>query len=152
MTHGEAIRVASDEVRLDTLSPEQRSARMALVRDRDTKPELRVRRFLHAAGLRFRLHRRLEGARPDLVFASRRTVVFVHGCIWHRHPDPACPLTRTPKTRVDFWTQKFAGNVARDRRQCDDLEAAGWRVLTIWECETNDTARLAALADAVRAP
>jgi DNA mismatch endonuclease, patch repair protein len=152
MTHGEAIRVASDEVRLDTLSPEQRSARMALVRDRDTKPELRVRRFLHAAGLRFRLHRRLEGARPDLVFARRRTAVFVHGCIWHRHPDPACSLTRTPKTRVDFWTEKFAGNVARDQRQRTELEAADWRVLVIWECETTNPRNLEALAETVRGP
>ena len=125
---------------------------MALVRSRDTKPELHVRRFLHARGLRFRLHQKVASARPDLVFRGRRTVVFVHGCIWHRHPDPACPLTRTPKTRVDFWTEKFAGNVARDQRQRAELEAAGWRVLVIWECETADAARLAALADAIRAP
>ena len=112
----------------------------------------RVRRFLHAAGLRFRLHQRVEGARPDLVFARRRTVVFVHGCIWHRHPDPACPLTRTPKTRVDFWTEKFAGNVARDQRQRAELEAAGWRVLVIWECETTNPRNLEALAAMVRGP
>lgn len=139
------------EPRLDTLTPEQRSARMALVRGRDTRPELRVRRFLHAAGLRYRLHQRVAGARPDLVFPARRTVVFVHGCIWHRHPDPTCPLTRTPKTRVDFWTAKFAENVARDERQRAALEAAGWRVLVIWECETTDPTRLAALAEALRA-
>src|SRR5262245_17110672 len=103
--------------KFDPLSPAERSARMALVRSRDTKPELRVRRFLHAAGLRYRLHRRVEGARPDMMFASARVVVFVHGCIWHRHPDPACPLTRTPKSRIGFWTAKFAENVARDERQ-----------------------------------
>ena len=135
---------------MDTLSPEARSARMALVRNRDTKPELRVRRFLHAAGLRYRLHRRVPPARPDLVFPGRWTLVFVHGCIWHRHPDPACPLTRTPKSRVDFWEAKFAENVARDARQRAALEAAGWRVLTIWECETTDPARLAARAAAIR--
>jgi DNA mismatch endonuclease, patch repair protein len=118
---------------------------MALVRSRDTKPELRVRRYLHAAGLRYRLHQRIAGARPDLVFPARRTVVFVHGCIWHRHPDPACPLTRTPKSRVDFWARKFAENVARDQRQQAQIAEAGWRVLTIWECETTDHARLAAL-------
>jgi DNA mismatch endonuclease (patch repair protein) len=138
--------MGSDTTRLDTLSPAERSARMALVRSRDTKPELRVRRYLHAAGLRYRLHQRIAGARPDLVFPARRTVVFVHGCIWHRHPDPTCPLTRTPKSRVDFWTQKFAENVARDQRQRAQLAEAGWRVLTIWECETTDPARLAALA------
>ena len=134
--------MAMEETRLDTLSPEQRSARMALVRNRDTKPELRVRRFLHAAGLRFRLQRRVLTARPDLVFAGRRIVVFVHGCIWHRHPDPGCPLTRTPKSRVEFWTAKFAENVARDQRQRAALEAEGWRVLVIWECETVRQAEL----------
>ena len=119
---------------------------MALVRDRDTKPELRVRRFLHAAGLRYRLHRRIAGARPDLVFPARRTVVFVHGCIWHRHPDSACPLTRMPKTRVAFWAAKFAGNVARDARQVAALTEAGWRVPTIWECRTASREVLAAVA------
>jgi DNA mismatch endonuclease, patch repair protein len=136
----------TDAVRTDTLSVEERSARMALVRSRDTKPELRVRRFLHAAGLRYRLHQRVVTARPDLVFPARRIVVFVHGCIWHRHPDPACPLTRTPKSRIDFWTAKFAENVARDARQLDALEADGWTVLTIWECQTNDGASLNSLA------
>jgi DNA mismatch endonuclease (patch repair protein) len=95
------------------------------------------------------LHQRVLTARPDLVFTSSRTVVFVHGCIWHRHPDPACPLTRTPKSRVDFWTAKFSENVARDTRQREALEAAGWRVLTIWECETTDAARLRGLAHAI---
>ncbi len=135
---------------MDTLSPQERSARMAQVRSRDTKPELRVRRFLHARGLRYRLHQRVAMARPDLVFASRKTVVFVHGCIWHRHPDPACPLTRTPKSRIDFWTAKFAENVARDARQRVALEAAGWRVLVIWECQTNNQEQLEALARAVQ--
>jgi len=135
-----------EAIRTDTLSPEERSARMALVRGRDTKPELLVRRFLHAAGLRYRLHQRMATARPDLVFPARRTVVFVHGCIWHRHPDPACPLTRTPKSRVGFWTAKFAENVARDARQQTALEADGWRVMVIWECQTKDLARLEALA------
>jgi len=135
--------------RTDTLSPEERSARMALVRGRDTKPELRVRRFLHAAGLRYRLHRRVLNARPDLVFGPRKTAVFVHGCIWHRHPDPACALTRTPKSRIDFWSAKFAENVARDQRQRAVLEADGWQVLIIWECQTNDPARLETLARAI---
>jgi len=140
----------TDGSRTDTLSPEERSARMALVRSRDTKPELRVRRFLHAAGLRYRLHQRVLNARPDLVFTGRRAAVFVHGCIWHRHPDPACPLTRTPKSRIDFWTAKFAENVSRDLRQRTALEAEGWRVLTIWECQTNDRTHLEALARAIQ--
>jgi DNA mismatch endonuclease, patch repair protein len=144
--------MTTNMARTDPLSPAERSARMALVRSRDTKPELRVRRFLHAAGLRFRLHQKVAGARPDLVFRTRGTVVFVHGCIWHRHPEPTCPLTRTPKSRIDFWTAKFSENVARDQRQRATLEAEGWRVLTIWECETNDAERLTALADAIRVP
>jgi DNA mismatch endonuclease (patch repair protein) len=144
--------MTTDGLRADTLTPEERSARMALVRSRDTKPELRVRRFLHAAGLRYRLHQRVASARPDLVFATRKTVVFVHGCIWHRHPDPACPLTRTPKSRLDFWTRKFAENVARDARQQTALDDAGWRVLVIWECQTTDPARLEALARSIQAP
>jgi DNA mismatch endonuclease (patch repair protein) len=143
--------MTTDATRTDTLTPEERSARMALVRSRDTKPELRVRRFLHAAGLRYRLHQRVASARPDLVFSTRKTVVFVHGCIWHRHPDPACPLTRTPKSHLDFWTRKFAENVARDARQQTALEDAGWRVLVIWECQTNDPARLEALARSIKA-
>ena len=137
------------ESRIDSLSPAERSARMALVRNRDTKPELRVRRFLHAAGLRYRVQQRVLTARPDLVFPSQKIAVFVHGCIWHRHPDPACALTRTPKTRVDFWTAKFAENAARDARQRSALEDAGWRVLVIWECETNRPDRLIALAAAI---
>ena len=124
---------------------------MALVRSRDTKPELRVRRFLHAAGLRFRQQRRIEGARPDIVFGPRRVALFVHGCIWHRHPDPGCPLTRTPKSRVDFWEAKFAENTARDARQRAALEAAGWQVLVIWECETVRLERLDALVGMLRA-
>lgn len=140
------------EKRLDSLSPAERSARMARVRNRDTKPEWRVRRFLHAAGLRYRVNQRVLTSRPDLVFSGRKTVVFVHGCIWHRHPDPACPLTRTPKTRTDFWTAKFAENVARDARQRAALEAAGWRVLVIWECETTRAEALDALARAIRDP
>jgi DNA mismatch endonuclease (patch repair protein) len=142
--------MSGDLTRTDTLSPEERSARMALVRSRDTKPELRVRRFLHASGLRYRLHQRVVTSRPDLVLPTRRTVVFVHGCIWHRHPDPACPLTRTPKSRVEFWSGKFAENVARDQRQQTALEAAGWRVLVIWECQTNDPGCLNGLALAIQ--
>ncbi|WP_241163242.1 very short patch repair endonuclease [Ralstonia solanacearum] len=111
-----------------------RSAQMALVRSRDTKPEMRVRKALHAAGLRYRLHdRRLPGT-PDLVFPSRRIVVFVHGCFWHRHP--GCTAARLPKSRKEFWEPKLAGNVERDKRTQEELQALGWTVLVIWECET----------------
>ena len=120
-----------------------RSAQMALVRSRDTKPEMRVRRALHAAGLRYRLHdRRLPGV-PDLVFASRRIVVFVHGCFWHRHP--GCAAARLPKSRQEFWEPKLAGNVERDKRKRAELEEEGWTVLVIWECETKQPLKLETL-------
>lgn len=123
-----------------------RSAQMALVKGKDTKPELRVRRLAHRLGFRFRLHRRDLPGSPDLVFPRRRAVVFVHGCFWHRHPDPNCWRSRLPKTRREFWIPKLEANVARDGAARAALEALGWRVLIVWECETTPR-RLAALAD-----
>lgn len=117
------------------VSPE-RSAQMARVRGRDTKPEIRVRRALHAAGLRYRLHAKGLPGRPDLILPSRRIAVFVHGCFWHRHPDPECKLARLPKSRLDFWLPKLEGNRARDERNKAALEALGWKVIEIWECQT----------------
>lgn len=134
----------------DTLTRAQRSERMAKIRDRDTKPEMIVRRFLHASGLRYRLHRRIAGVRPDIVFPSRRIAVFVHGCMWHQHPDPTCKLARMPKSRLDFWKPKLEGNRERDDRQRKALEDAGWIVLTVWECEISDETRLAALSVTIR--
>lgn len=125
-----------------------RSAQMALVKSRDTKPELRVRKFLHAHGLRYRLHVRDLPGCPDLVFPSRRIVVFVHGCFWHQHP--ACPACRLPKTRIDFWENKLVGNVKRDAQQQQELEKLGWTVLIIWECETKFDSALNFLLDAIR--
>lgn len=127
-----------------------RSAQMALIRGADTKPELRVRRALHKLGLRYRLHDRRLPGRPDLAFPSRRIALFVHGCFWHRHPDPGCKLTRTPKSRLEFWESKFSENVERDFRKRRDLTTLGWRVITIWECETRSAERLAELGTAIR--
>ncbi|WP_375312849.1 very short patch repair endonuclease [Bradyrhizobium sp. A5] len=118
-------------------SPE-RSAQMARVRGRDTKPEMRVRRALHAAGLRYRLHAKGLPGRPDLIFPSRRAVVFVHGCFWHRHPDPDCKLARLPKSRLDFWLPKLEGNRARDERVKAELKRLGWKVFEVWECQIKD--------------
>lgn len=118
----------------------QRSALMAKVRGKNTRPELLVRRKVHALGYRFRLHRRDLPGTPDLVFAGRRTVLFVHGCFWHRHP--GCRLASTPKTRVAFWEAKFAANVERDRQKEGELRATGWRVGVVWECETRKPALL----------
>jgi len=126
-----------------------RSAQMALVRGRDTKPEIRVRKALHAVGLRYRLHeRRLPGV-PDLVFPSRQLVLFVHGCFWHQHP--GCSAARMPKSRLDFWQPKLTGNVERDARKQAELEAMGWEVRVIWECETRSPSALAALVTAIKA-
>lgn len=91
--------------------------------------------MLRALGYRYRLHGRGLPGRPDFVFASRRRVIFVHGCFWHRHPDPACPLARLPKTRLDFWLPKLEGNRERDERKLMELEAMGWKALVLWECE-----------------
>lgn len=118
----------------DALSLAERSALMGRIGPKDSKPELAVRRFLHRLGYRFRLHRKDLPGTPDIVFPVRRKAIFVHGCFWHRHPD--CRYSSTPKTRTDFWLRKFADNIARDRRNVDQLEAAGWDVLTIWSCET----------------
>jgi len=109
---------------------------------KNTRPELVVRSIAHRLGLRFRLHRGDLPGKPDLVFPKYRTVVFVHGCFWHRHD---CGLAAVPKTRPDFWAKKFEGNVIRDARNKQLLEAQGWNVLEVWECETRDDLRLSTL-------
>ncbi len=106
---------------------------MSGIRSRNTQPELRVRRFLHARGLRYRLHGKGIPGHPDLVFRRARTVVFVHGCFWHRHP--GCRFTTTPASNAEFWQAKFATNVERDRRTEEKVVALGWRVEVVWECE-----------------
>lgn len=125
---------------MDHLSPDARSANMARIKGADTGPEIAVRRALHALGYRFRLHRRDLPGRPDITLPRLKTVIFVHGCYWHRHS--GCRRATTPQTRTDFWEAKFAGTVARDHRQRESLIAAGWRVLTVWECETRDRSAL----------
>ncbi|GAB6195774.1 very short patch repair endonuclease [Lysobacter xanthus] len=123
---------------MDIISPEQRSALMSRVKGKDTKIELEVRRGLHALGFRFRLgdSYQVEGSklpgRPDVVLPRYRTVVFVHGCFWHRHH---CHLFRLPKTRMEFWEAKIEANQARDAGKEAELRALGWNVETIWECE-----------------
>lgn len=104
---------------------------MAAIRGRDTKPELIVRRALHAAGLRFRLHRKDLPGRPDIVLPKYRTVIFVHGCFWHHHN---CKYFVWPKTRAEFWRQKILTNQKRDRIVQRSLASAGWRVVVVWEC------------------
>lgn len=117
-----------------------RSRIMSAVRQKNTGPEIIVRRILHGLGLRFRLHRKDLPGRPDIVLAKHKTVVFVHGCFWHRHS--GCSKTTTPKTRKEFWQTKFDQNVERDLRSERALVDRGWNVLVIWECETSDLVRL----------
>jgi len=120
----------------DVHTPEQRSRNMSAIRGKDTRPEHIVRSLAHRMGFRFRLHRRDLPGKPDLVFPGRRRVILVHGCFWHVHD---CPYGRVkPATNARFWAHKRAGNAARDVRNLTALEAAGWGVLVIWECETRD--------------
>lgn len=125
---------------MDILAPEQRSLLMSRIRGKDTGPELRVRQLAHALGFRFRLHRRDLPGSPDLVFASRRKAIFVHGCYWHRHT--GCRYAYSPKSNKEFWQAKFAANVARDQIATKVLRELGWQVLVIWECETRDAEAL----------
>ena len=116
----------------DILTPAERRALMGRIRGEDTKPELLVRRALHALGYRFRTHVRGLPGRPDVVFLRRRKAVFVHGCFWHRH---GCGKTYTPKSRQQFWKTKFTANVERDKRVQELLARDGWRLFVAWECE-----------------
>jgi len=111
---------------------------MAKVLSRNTGAEIKVRRLLHHLGYRFRLHGKNLPGKPDLVFAGRRKVIFVHGCFWHRHPDPNCKLARLPKSRLDYWLPKLDANRRRDIHRKEALELAGWRALEVWECELRD--------------
>lgn len=119
----------------DNLTPEDRSRCMSQIRSKNMKPELAVRSIVHRLGYRFRLHRRdLPGA-PDLVLVRHRAVIFVNGCFWHWHSDPACGISGLPKSNRSYWKPKLSGTRARDRKNRVLLEAEGWRVLTIWECD-----------------
>lgn len=133
------IGACGSESRMDTLTPRQRSERMSRVRGKDTAPEMRLRKLIHGMGYRYRLHVGNLPGRPDLVFSSRRKVIFLHGCFWHRHPDRNCKLARLPKSRQEFWLPKLEGNKARDHKVLAELRAGGWDVLVIWECEMNRT-------------
>lgn len=123
----------------DVLTPAQRQLNMSRIKGKDTKPEMLIRRGLHARGLRYRLHDRSLPGRPDLVFPKYRTAVFIHGCFWHAH---GCAISKLPTTRLDFWQTKLTTNAARDRNAIDRLQAEGWRVLVIWECALRGARKL----------
>ncbi len=126
----------------DTLCPAQRSERMSRISGKNTGPELVIRRLVHKLGYRFRLHRKSLPGTPDLVFPRLRSVIFVHGCFWHRHPDPKCALARLPKSRLGFWEPKLTANRERDEHNQKTLSAAGWRILVVWECDLSDKEQL----------
>lgn len=132
---------------MDTLSPEYRSWNMSRIKGRNTTPELKVRSALHRAGFRFRLHRKDLPGTPDIVLPRFRTVIFVHGCFWHRHE--GCRFAYMPKSRQEFWQAKFSKNVERDERKILQLQQAGWNVEIIWECETMDMRTLSRRLDLI---
>jgi DNA mismatch endonuclease (patch repair protein) len=137
---------------MDVVSPEIRSRIMASIRHRDTSPEMRVRRMLHRTGLRYRLHDSSLPGKPDLVFPSRKLVLFVHGCFWH-----GCPSCRDGRKQIysnqAYWTGKLARNQSRDKEHVEKLESLGWKVRVVWECEVRDQGKLQQLAiDVARIP
>ena len=121
---------------MDRLNPERRSHLMSRIKSKDTRPEMAVRSYLHARGLRYRLHDKSLPGRSDLVFKSRKVAVFVHGCFWHGHP--GCTKARIPETRQNFWRTKIENNALRDRRSTRRLRAMGWRVLVVWQCRIGE--------------
>jgi DNA mismatch endonuclease (patch repair protein) len=108
---------------------------MSIIKNKDTKPEITVRRLVHGMGFRYRLHYAKLPGRPDIVFPGRRKLIFVHGCFWHRHSDPTCKKGRLPESRREFWGPKLNGNRARDERVTAELRREGWAVMTVWECQ-----------------
>lgn len=121
----------------DIVDKATRSRMMSRIKGKDTKPELVLRKAMHALGLRYRLHRKDMPGKPDIVFPRRKAAIFVHGCFWHRHE--GCHFATTPATRPDFWNDKFASNIERDRRNVGQLLDDGWRVATVWECSLRKT-------------
>ena len=125
---------------MDRLTPEERSANMRAIKSRDTKPEILVRSMLHRAGYRFRKNVKTLPGKPDIVLPKYKTVIFVHGCFWHRHK--GCKQTTTPKSNVEFWNKKFERNVSNDRKHARQLRKLGWHVITVWECQLKKPERV----------
>lgn len=127
---------------MDIVSKLVRSRIMAAIKSKDTTPEILVRSIAHRLGYRFRLHAKDLPGHPDLVFRSRKKVIFVHGCFWHQHSSAKCADGRMPKSNRPYWRAKLLRNVARDKRSLAALKAARWKTLIIWECETQNRDRL----------
>ena len=119
---------------------EQRSRNMSAIKSKNTKPEIKVRKVLHSMGYRFRLHSKDLPGSPDIVLPKYKTVIFVHGCFWHRHEN--CKYASNPKTRQEFWNKKFKENIKRDSEIQDKIKNLDWRSVVIWECETKNIENL----------
>lgn len=124
----------------DTVTKEQRSRNMSLIRSKETKPEVFVRSVLHRLGFRFRKNVKTLPGKPDIVLPKYKTVIFVHGCFWHQHK--GCRRSTIPKSNTDYWIPKLSGNIKRDIQHKADLKKLGWNVEVVWECETKDTDKL----------
>ena len=120
---------------VDTVTPQRRSEIMANIRSKDMRPEKLVRSTVYHLGYRFRLHRKDLPGKPDLVFPSRKKVIFVHGCFWHSHSDPNCKKAHIPKSNPNYWLPKLERTRKRDRQHIEQLNTLGWEVLVVWECK-----------------
>ena len=120
----------------DHLTKEKRSWNMSRIKSKDSVPEIRVRKLLHSLGFRYKLYDPKLPGKPDLVFPKYKTVLFVHGCFWHRHK--GCKYAYMPKTRQNFWKTKFNSNIERDIKVQKQLNSSGWKILIIWECELSE--------------
>ena len=118
----------------------ERSKNMAAIKSKNTNPEIKVRKLLHSLGYRFRLHKKELPGSPDIVLKKYKTVIFVHGCFWHRHKE--CKYATNPKTREEFWNKKFLSNIERDIKVRERIKAAGWKSIVVWECELKDIQKL----------
>jgi DNA mismatch endonuclease (patch repair protein) len=124
----------------DVFTPQKRSAIMSRIKGENTKPEIAVRKMVHALGYRFRLHDKMLPGKPDIVLAKHRKVILVHGCFWHWHP--RCTRSSFPVTNVQFWREKIVSNKRRDQKVVKALNRRGWQTLVVWQCQTRDTVKL----------
>lgn len=132
---------------VDKLTPAERSKNMSRIQSKDTTPEMIVRKLIFSKGYRYRLHRKDLPGKPDIVLPSKKKIVFVHGCFWHQHSDPKCKIARMPKSKTDYWIPKLKRNVDRDTEHQKTLRSKGWKILVVWECETNDVKKLSRKLD-----